>query len=218
MTSTPTLREALEAVDAHWVSLFPYGPDEPDAHKAINPAALAAWCIVRSALSASPSSDGWHDIATAPRDGTHILVCFDKPPYGEHWTFQQSPPTVAHWFGPPDLPGLRAGGWYLSVHHSDSERIQPTHWRLLPDPPAEQPQPTTSDGWITVSDSHPLPDDLRVGDLLEVRREVRNAIKETINQIAHPNTGGSPLYSLKRLGWIMRTNVRAYRRSAPGER
>lgn len=81
----------------------------------------------------------WRPIETAPKDGTHVLVCFDEPKYGPYWTFQQRPPTVAHWFGPADLPGLRSGGWYLSVHQNDAERIYPTHWMPLPEPPKEKP-------------------------------------------------------------------------------
>lgn len=80
----------------------------------------------------------WRDMASAPRDGTHILVCFGEHPYSETWTFDQSPPTVAHWFGPADLPGLRAGGWYLSVCQNDSEKIHPTRWMPLPSPPEER--------------------------------------------------------------------------------
>lgn len=80
---------------------------------------------------------GWQPIETAPKDGTHVLVAFDNPPYSEHWTFQQRPPTVAHWFGPAPLPGLRAGGWYLSVSHNDGGRIDPTHWMPLPAAPVD---------------------------------------------------------------------------------
>lgn len=65
----------------------------------------------------------WRDMSTAPRDGTHILVKFDGT---------TSPPTVAHWFGPADLPGLRSGGWYLSVQQLEGPAIYPTHWRPLP--------------------------------------------------------------------------------------
>lgn len=54
----------------------------------------------------SGGASPWRDIRTAPQDGTHVLVRFEGT---------MRPPTVAHWFGPPDLPGLRAGGWYLSV-------------------------------------------------------------------------------------------------------
>ena len=77
----------------------------------------------------------WRPIETAPKDGTHILACFATRPFGPTWGFAQRPPTVVHWFGPPDLPGLRSGGWYLSVQTADSERVHPTHWQPLPAPP-----------------------------------------------------------------------------------
>ncbi len=79
----------------------------------------------------------WQDIATAPKDGTHVLVAFG--PYDNGRTFDQSPPTVAHWFGPPPLPGLRAGHWYLSVQTYEGPSIFPTHWMPLPAPPTLPP-------------------------------------------------------------------------------
>lgn len=54
------LRRALEAVDAHWASIFAFGPDEPDAHKAMRPAALIAWRIARAALERRGRIDGHH--------------------------------------------------------------------------------------------------------------------------------------------------------------
>lgn len=78
----------------------------------------------------------WQDIGTAPRDGTHILVC-DRS--DNSFPFSQRPPTVAHWFGPPDLPGLRSGGWYLSVSYRDQPRLKGlTHWMPLPSPPSKE--------------------------------------------------------------------------------
>jgi hypothetical protein len=68
--------------------------------------------------------EGWRDLSTAPTDGTHILVRFDGT---------SSPPTVAHWFGPPPLPGLRAGGWYLSVQQLEGPQIHPTRWMPVPE-------------------------------------------------------------------------------------
>ncbi len=84
---------------------------------------------------AGEREEQWQDIASAPKDGTHVMVAFG--PYNQWTTFMQRPPTVAHWFGPPDLPGLRVGGWYLSVCPLDHDRIHPTHWRPLPAPPGE---------------------------------------------------------------------------------
>lgn len=76
----------------------------------------------------------WQPIATAPKDGTHVIVC-DRS--DDSFPFSQRPPTVAHWFGPPDLPGLRSGGWYLSVSYTEQPRLNwPTHWMPLPPPPA----------------------------------------------------------------------------------
>lgn len=79
-------------------------------------------------------SQGWRDIETAPRDGTHVFVCDQSDP---SFPFSQRPPTVAHWFGPPDLPGLRAGGWYLSVSYNEQPKLHGlTHWMPLPAPPS----------------------------------------------------------------------------------
>lgn len=80
----------------------------------------------------------WRPIETAPKDGTHVLACFADPEFGQYWTFQQRPPTVVHWFGPADLPGLRSVGWYLSVNENDGGRQHPTHWMPLPNPPKSE--------------------------------------------------------------------------------
>jgi len=81
-----------------------------------------------AAEAASPAA-GWRPIETAPRDGTHILA---KGVRGE-----ASPPTTVHWFGPADLPGLRAGGWYISVQQDEGPKVHPTHWMPLPAPTEE---------------------------------------------------------------------------------
>jgi hypothetical protein len=64
--------------------------------------------------------DIWQPIATAPRDGSHILV----------WNAnnQTQPPTVAHYF--PE-----GCGWHLSVNYSgdtSEHGMPPTHWTRLP--------------------------------------------------------------------------------------
>lgn len=78
---------------------------------------------------------GWLPIASAPKDGTHVLVCFAEPPFHTLWTFQQRPATVAHFWegeGAPDR------GWYLSVcwYEQDDPMTTPTHWQPLPEPPS----------------------------------------------------------------------------------
>lgn len=75
--------------------------------------------------------DEWQPIETAPKDGTHILVCSARKPYGAYWTFDQAPPTVVHYFNDPDEPGF-----YTSVNELAPEHpFNPTHWQALPVPP-----------------------------------------------------------------------------------
>ena len=70
----------------------------------------------------------WQPIETAPRDGTHIFVCRETNKFSENWTFQQSPPTVAHWF---------EDGFYTSVNTDmlPETPYEATHWMPLPEPP-----------------------------------------------------------------------------------
>jgi hypothetical protein len=75
-------------------------------------------------------TDQWRDISSAPKDGTHILVCEARPPYDNSWTFAQRPPTVAHWFEDQD-----GGAFYLSVTHTEQPPVKPTHWMPLPPEP-----------------------------------------------------------------------------------
>lgn len=69
----------------------------------------------------------WRDIASAPKDGTHILVGTFPCPAGRITT------AVVHWFDGDDA------GWALSVNydgeHSDHGVSAPTHWMPLPAPP-----------------------------------------------------------------------------------
>lgn len=70
----------------------------------------------------------WQSAATAPTDGSHILVC--SGPYSDSWGFNQAPPCVVHYF---------EDGFYLSrgiVQHSYNDQpIEFTHWRKLGDTP-----------------------------------------------------------------------------------
>ena len=64
------------------------------------------------------TSIGWQPIATAPRDGTEVLV------YRKYDTGYELI-TVAHYFAGKD-------NWEQGVGMYD---IVPTHWQPLPDPP-----------------------------------------------------------------------------------
>jgi hypothetical protein len=102
---------------------------------------------VRSLISASPAvaDGGWQGIASAPKDGTHVLV----------GTFPERPGfcsvTTAHWFDSRDY-GAKSGeaGWALSVNydgeHSDHGVNNPTHWQHRPAPPQQQPATPGQDG------------------------------------------------------------------------
>lgn len=74
---------------------------------------------------------GWHDAATAPRDGCHILACNAAASFG--WMDGKPLPpvqTVVHWFPDPDDPGF-----YTSVNELEPQRpFQLTHWKSLDSP------------------------------------------------------------------------------------
>jgi hypothetical protein len=88
----------------------------------------AADQIMALFASVSPGKvEGWREIASAPKDGTHFLACDARTPYDKHWTFNQRPPTVVHWF---------QDGFYTSVN--ETEPMHPfsaTHWQSLDSPP-----------------------------------------------------------------------------------
>lgn len=78
-----------------------------------------------SALSAAGYvvEQGWQDIATAPRDGVAIL-CYAP--------------------GTPDRAAIRRTDyWWIEMGaFAHMKPVQPyTHWRPLPAPPAQEPQP-----------------------------------------------------------------------------
>lgn len=71
----------------------------------------------------------WQPIASAPKDGSHILAC--RIPFGIRVTINTNPPTVVHWFDDPELPGF-----YTSVNELAPERpFEATHWMPLPQLP-----------------------------------------------------------------------------------
>jgi len=71
----------------------------------------------------------WKRIATAPKDGTHILGAVMDGSNGLGYGVPIM--AVVHWW---DNPGER--GWYTSVNELEPENPLPiTHWRPLPATP-----------------------------------------------------------------------------------
>ena len=72
------------------------------------------------ALPSPPQSapEGWHDISTAPKDGSRILL------FREDW-----------------MESAAVGFWHSDFHEwqpvNGSCFPGPTHWMLLPDPPSD---------------------------------------------------------------------------------
>lgn len=91
-------------------------------------------CTMNCSTPMKPGSifpDSWKPAEKAPRDGTHILVC--RGPYSKHWTFNQSPPAVVHYW---THPGANEDGFYLSNGGTDDDLpFEFTHWRPLDLPP-----------------------------------------------------------------------------------
>lgn len=93
-----------------------------------------------SSLQASPSApgseadgarqDGWRPIASAPRDGTRVLI------YGpSHGTAPL--PELSHAWGRVDFASEVGEGYFAAGLWQFRQRCgEPTHWRPLPPPPA----------------------------------------------------------------------------------
>ena len=73
---------------------------------------------IRDLLAAVRAREGWQPMATAPKDGTPVLLWW---PY---WANVR--PLVGWW--------QNNGGWQ-SWEASDEDAKPPTHWRPLPSPP-----------------------------------------------------------------------------------
>lgn len=86
------------------------------------PAQIAA--AIRALIDREPEPvvDGWRDIATAPKDGTSILV----------WADGYDRPEVVRW-----AVRRGVGGW-LGGDNSIFDDT-PTHWMPLPQPPEVKP-------------------------------------------------------------------------------
>ncbi len=66
----------------------------------------------------------WQPIATAPLDGTDVLVHLGD----------DRPPVVAGWFGDE---GQNVSDWWMEYDTQNVVRGKPTHWMPLPEPPKE---------------------------------------------------------------------------------
>lgn len=72
---------------------------------------------------------GWQDIATAPKDGTEVMLFREMEPWrvmGHGAWFQHG----------------KVGGWIARGFHEPPGELglaHPTHWMPLPDPPAARP-------------------------------------------------------------------------------
>lgn len=77
---------------------------------------LIVYALVR------PETTGWQPIASAPKDGTRILL----------WRAPWSEPRSGGWFPSPYDEG---GGFF----EANCVRVTATHWHPLPAPPVDPP-------------------------------------------------------------------------------
>lgn len=89
-------------------------------HGSLDSFMIRAGLLLEIIDRANTRSSGWEDIATAPKDGTHILAC---------WVLKGGPPL----FGVVFWDSL--GSWI-----ENAEKVSGfNHWMPLPSPPSENP-------------------------------------------------------------------------------
>lgn len=82
----------------------------------------------------------WQLAETAPRDGTHILVCHG--PFSERWGFMQSPPAVVHYWSNPGEEGFYLSRGLVDGSYNDSP-VEFTYWSSLGHEPRQAPAHTS---------------------------------------------------------------------------
>lgn len=111
------------------VTVWPPPPDTPPAHGPVSEATgrLTEIDRLNAALSTAPAPpQGWQPIATAPKDGTPIIIHTEGGLIGE-----------ARWQG----EGSDEGWWWAGTdpgdyHSSRIEEYEVAHWMPLPAPPS----------------------------------------------------------------------------------
>jgi hypothetical protein len=98
---------------------------------------------MRNAFAAASPSGGWQPIATAPKDGSEILV-YCGPDFDPMWG-------VAHWHEPwPNAaryhkPEDCHPGWMMWWQEDFRHHTWPEFWMALPEPPAQGTEAGTAE-------------------------------------------------------------------------